>query len=150
MPQSRWQCPECDALLKTARPPAGKSIRCPECRAVVRMPADDPDDEDFDRDDVDEADEDEPARKQPRRDRSGRRRTKARDNSLGLWLGIGGGAVAAVAVVVVVLVIVLSRKNGGGVEDKPGSPAPAAREVSDVRGLYCIRMPPPGRIALDS
>jgi uncharacterized paraquat-inducible protein A len=53
MPRSRWPCPQCDAVLKTAGVPAGKWIRCPKCRAALKVPADGPDDEDFERDEPD-------------------------------------------------------------------------------------------------
>jgi WD40 repeat protein len=103
--------------------PAGTSMKCPACGAKFKVPAGGNDDED----DRDEIDEDEaPRRRKSKKGRNDRRRTKAAGPPLGLWLGIGG---AVLAVVVVVLVIVLGRKKPGDqTVDKPGEPAPAAKE----------------------
>jgi hypothetical protein len=120
MPKS-FECPSCDATIMTTGMPAGKSMRCPACRAVIKVPADDADDEEDDRDEEDEA----PRRKKSKKGRNDRKRKKAAGPPLGLWLGIGG---AVLAVVVVVLVIVLGKKGGDNVVDKPGQPAPEAKE----------------------
>ncbi len=76
-----------------------------------------------------EQDDDEPDER-PRRKKSktggrGRTRTKGGSSSLGLWLSIGGVAMAAVVVLVVVLV---GKKGGEAGVDKPGDPAPQAKE----------------------
>ena len=42
MPVVTFSCPECDKVLKSAKPiPAGKKIKCPTCAAVFPMPAQD-------------------------------------------------------------------------------------------------------------
>jgi len=85
---------------------------------MVKVLADDPDDDDDDRDE-DEA----PHRRRSKKGGSGRQRKKA-GSSLVLWLSLGG-----VVAVVVVLVIVLGGKKGGDKPvDKPGNPAPVAKE----------------------
>jgi hypothetical protein len=39
MPVSKLNCPECDALLRPAKPlPAGKSVKCPKCGASFMVP----------------------------------------------------------------------------------------------------------------
>ncbi|MAR90134.1 MAG: paraquat-inducible membrane protein A [Pseudomonadales bacterium] len=40
--QNRVACPECDALLNVASPPAGKKLVCPRCRATLLRSARDP------------------------------------------------------------------------------------------------------------
>ena len=44
MPARRFSSPECDAPIRLSPDrPAGKKVRCPECDALVRPPADDDD-----------------------------------------------------------------------------------------------------------
>src|SRR5262245_22102585 len=122
MPESQLRCPSCKAVLKLAAlPPVGKSVRCPKCRDTIRVPADDEDEREDE-----EKEETRPAmRPRSRRGSDGRRRKKRGGPSLGLWLGIGGGVVAAV---MVVLVVLGGKKGADQAVDKPGTPAPEARE----------------------
>jgi hypothetical protein len=42
MPVSKMNCPECDALLRPAKPlPAGKNVKCPKCGASFVVPGQD-------------------------------------------------------------------------------------------------------------
>lgn len=122
MPKS-FECPSCDSVMMTTGFPPGSSIKCPVCKAKVKIPANADDDDD--RDEIDEDEDDRPRRRKPKRGESGRKRKKQGGPSLGLWLGVGGAVLAAV----VVLVLVLSGKKGTHQSvDKPGEPAPQAKE----------------------
>jgi hypothetical protein len=97
---ARFNCPECDALLRPASPqPAGKRFRCPRCDGVITVPFP----EDDDRDELEEAEDDDPAARRvnhraPRR-RAGRgdeedeERSPRRSNRARKKTGRGGSGV---------------------------------------------------------
>src|SRR5262245_27937777 len=116
-------CPECDSRLKLKADSAGKKVRCPRCKIVFPVPAED-----------EEEDERPAKRRRPasrdEEDEGGRRRRSASTRSREdeeeeerpssrkkLWL-IGGGIGAGVLAVGIIVLLVAGKGGGGKEEDK--------------------------------
>jgi hypothetical protein len=128
-------CPECDKSLKVPDAQAGKKIRCPHCKGVVPVPADEDErDEEDDRSarpakasrrDEDEEEEDE------ERPRGGSKK--------GLWIGVGVGSVLLIGLVVGL--IFAFRGKGGGTSGPTEDPNANPRVTKGNYQAISPRMP---------
>ncbi|MFL5339303.1 MAG: hypothetical protein ACJ8F7_03970 [Gemmataceae bacterium] len=112
----RFPCPECGHHLHAPDGSADKTMRCPECRATVRVP------------EAGSADKQlvGPVRELAERSRDAGRKKKKKPApaprkglSLAVYAAIGGGVLVVVITIVGVVVFVLGRKPLAGGADRP-------------------------------
>ncbi|HUR54369.1 MAG TPA: hypothetical protein VMZ71_09570 [Gemmataceae bacterium] len=117
------ECPDCRVELNIPEKLAGKTVKCPHCAGPVRVPFDEPEEEERPRE--------RRTRPAPRRE-APKRRAKSKGNS-GVLIGAAVGMVVIIVAAVGVTVLVRSGKKGVPTDtaqkttDGKGGPAPVVQ-----------------------